>query len=74
MNWVKDYPFIAHRGLHSLSLIENTEGAVLAALEKNYAIEIDIQFLSDGRAIVFHDADFFRLMGERTKVIDINPR
>ena len=74
MNWVKDYPLIAHRGLHSLELIENTEAAVIAAIESNFAIEVDVQFLSDGRAIVFHDADFLRLFGERTKVVDINPK
>jgi glycerophosphoryl diester phosphodiesterase len=55
---------IAHRGLHDLSAgrIENTAPAFLAAIDKGYGIECDLQPASDGTPMVFHDAKLDRLV------------
>jgi len=44
---------IAHRALHDASqgIYENCRSAIIAAIEQGYAIEIDSQLSSDGRAI-----------------------
>ncbi len=54
---------IAHRGLHDKAngIIENTPAAFEAAIERNYAIECDVQLSSDGVPFIFHDDKFERL-------------
>lgn len=54
---------IAHRALHDRrdGRPENSRAAIRAALDRGYAIEIDIQPSSDGVAMVFHDAVLDRL-------------
>ncbi|WP_298428972.1 glycerophosphodiester phosphodiesterase family protein [uncultured Jannaschia sp.] len=54
---------IAHRALHDRrdGRPENSRAAIRAALDRGYAIEIDIQPASDGVAMVFHDAVLDRL-------------
>jgi glycerophosphoryl diester phosphodiesterase len=49
LDWLIARPF-AHRGLHDaeLGLIENTAGAVRAAIASDYGIEIDVQISADG--------------------------
>lgn len=59
---------IAHRGLHDSSVIENTLGAFQRAVEKNYAIELDVHITLDGRLAVFHDDTLQRLAGINKKV------
>ena len=56
---------IAHRGLHDRAngIIENTRAAFEAAIEKNYAIECDVQLSSDGVPYIFHDDKLERLTG-----------
>ncbi len=58
---------IAHRGLHDVrgGRPENSVAAVRAAIAAGYGIEIDLQFSSDARAMVFHDYDLARLTGIR---------
>ena len=48
---------IAHRGLHDRAKgrIENTAPAFLAAIDKGYGIECDLQAAKDGTPMVFHD-------------------
>jgi glycerophosphoryl diester phosphodiesterase len=60
--WLTARP-IAHRGLHdpTLGLIENTAGAVRAAIDAGYGIEVDVQLSGDGEAMVYHDAALGRL-------------
>lgn len=67
---------IAHRALHDLSQgrPENSVGAVLAAIEHGFGIEVDIQLTADGQALVFHDYDLFRLTGSRGAVRDRTAR
>ncbi len=62
LDWLIGRP-IAHRGLHDTArgLIENTAGAVRAAIEANYGIEVDVQLSSDGEAMVHHDDVLGRL-------------
>lgn len=62
LDWLIARP-IAHRGLHDAAhgLIENTAGAVRAAIAANYGIEVDIQISADGEAMVHHDDVLGRL-------------
>jgi glycerophosphoryl diester phosphodiesterase len=62
LDWLTARP-IAHRGLHDASrgLIENTAGAVRAAIAGNYGIEVDVQLSRDGEAMVHHDDVLGRL-------------
>ena len=63
---------IAHRGLHDADngIIENTPTAIQRAVDKNFAIEVDVQETSDGEALVFHDYTLDRLAEGTGKVID----
>jgi glycerophosphoryl diester phosphodiesterase len=60
--WLTARP-IAHRGLHdaALGLIENTAGAVRAAINAGYGVEVDVQLSADGEAMVHHDDALGRL-------------
>ena len=62
LDWLTARP-IAHRGLHDAAhgLIENTAGAVRAAIAANYGIEVDVQISADGEAMVHHDDALGRL-------------
>lgn len=62
LGWLTERP-IAHRGLHDVrrGIVENSAGAVAAALEHGYAIEIDLQVTADDQAVVFHDETLDRL-------------
>jgi glycerophosphoryl diester phosphodiesterase len=62
LNWLTARP-IAHRGLHdeARGIIENTAGAVHAAIAANYGIEVDAQVSRDGEAMVHHDDVLGRL-------------
>jgi glycerophosphoryl diester phosphodiesterase len=55
---------IAHRGLHNgkQGRIENTAPAFLAAIDKGYGIECDLQAAKDGTPMVFHDDKLHRLV------------
>ncbi len=62
LDWLTARP-IAHRGLHDAArgLIENTVGAVRAAIDAGYGIEVDVQISADGEAMVHHDDALGRL-------------
>jgi glycerophosphoryl diester phosphodiesterase len=62
LDWLSARP-IAHRGLHNAAagLIENTSGAVQAAIASRYGIEVDVQISADGEAMVHHDDVLGRL-------------
>lgn len=62
LSFLKTYK-IAHRGLHDENVPENSLGAFERAIQKNYAIECDIQASLEGEAFVFHDASLKRLTG-----------
>jgi glycerophosphoryl diester phosphodiesterase len=54
---------IAHRAYHDRAKRrpENSRGAIKAAIDAGYGIEIDLQLSSDGVAMVFHDEWMERL-------------
>ncbi|WP_417688905.1 glycerophosphodiester phosphodiesterase family protein [Roseibium sp.] len=64
---------IAHRGFHDASegRIENTPSAVSAAVDHNFAIEVDVQETADGEALVFHDYTLDRLAQGSGSVIQM---
>ncbi len=53
---------IAHRGIKTDGVVENTIPAFLLALKKNVPIELDIHLLKDGNIVVYHDNNLNRLM------------
>ncbi len=53
----------AHRGLHDGAVPENSLAGFRAAIAAGLGIECDIRKSSDGRAVVFHDAELERLTG-----------
>lgn len=61
-DWLTARP-VAHRGLHDRSrgIVENMPSAVRAAVERNFAIEVDVQLTADGEAMVHHDDALGRL-------------
>lgn len=67
--WLVASP-IAHRGLHDKArgIIENSASAALAAIDRGFAIECDVQLTSDGEAVVFHDFALDRLTGQHGRV------
>ena len=66
---------IAHRGLHSRrrGLIENSAPAFLAAIDRGYGIECDLQAAKDGTPMVFHDDKLDRLFSTRGRLRDLMP-
>ncbi|HEX8480713.1 MAG TPA: glycerophosphodiester phosphodiesterase family protein [Allosphingosinicella sp.] len=60
-------PF-AHRGLHGGARVENSTGAIAAAVAQGYGVELDVQLSRDGEAMVFHDYELDRLTGEQGPV------
>lgn len=54
---------VAHRGLHSPGVPENSLASAQAAIDAGYAIELDIQPDATGAPLVFHDYDLARLTG-----------
>ena len=54
ISWIKETP-IAHRGVHTKDIPENSLSAFENALKNNYAIELDVQFTKDKEVVVFHD-------------------
>lgn len=62
----------AHRGLHDGRVPENSLASFRAAIDAGLGIECDIRKSSDGRAVVFHDAELDRLTG-REGLIGAHP-
>lgn len=60
--WLVETP-IAHRGYHDKNIPENSLAAFSKAVEKGYAIELDVQLLADGTVVVFHDDSLSRMTG-----------
>ncbi len=67
---------IAHRGLHDYNngIIENSSSAFEAAISSRYAIECDLQFTKDEKAVVFHDETLERLTNIQGKISDISSK
>ncbi len=61
-SWLVETP-IAHRGLHDEQFPENSISAFKNAIKHGYVIELDVQMLSDGTVVVFHDESLSRMTG-----------
>ena len=61
-SWLVETP-IAHRGFHDDAHPENSISAFKNAIAHGYAIELDVQLLSDGTVVVFHDESLSRMTG-----------
>ncbi len=59
-SWLVETP-IAHRGYHDKTAPENSLAAFSKAVEKGYAIELDVQLLADDTVVVFHDESLARM-------------
>lgn len=57
---------IAHRGLHDTArgVIENSASAIVAAMSRGFAVEVDLQCAAGNMPVVFHDATLDRLTNE----------
>lgn len=63
---------IAHRGLHSDWVLENSDLAITTAVNSGCtAIEVDLQLTADNQIILFHDFTLQRIFGLEKKVQDI---
>lgn len=60
--WIVKQP-IAHRGLHNEEFPELSLGSFKNAIDKGFAIEIDVRNLKDGTVVVFHDDKLGRMTG-----------
>jgi len=63
ISWITEIP-IAHRGLDNGDIPENSMQAFKNAIEKGYAIELDVQLTKDKQLVVFHDSNLLRLTGD----------
>ena len=61
---------IAHRGLYSETVPENSLKAFARAVEAGYGIELDVRITKDGHIVVFHDRDLKRMTGICGRVED----
>ena len=60
-SWLVD-KYIAHRGFHNyIDAPENSLKAFQNVIDLGYAIELDVQVLSDGTIVVFHDSSLKRM-------------
>lgn len=62
---------IAHRGLHDNESPENSLSAFAKAIERGYAIELDVHMLADGEIVVFHDKSLLRMTGRKGDIISL---
>ncbi len=63
---------IAHRGLYNnINIPENSVPAFLSAINKGYAIELDVRLTRDKRVIVFHDSTLNRMCNVDKKVSEL---
>ena len=61
--WIVSKP-IAHRGLFTESIPENSLGAFKNAVKNKLPIELDVTLLADGTPVVFHDEKLARMTGK----------
>lgn len=62
-SWLVNAP-IAHRGLFTSEIPENSLSAFKNAVRNQLAIELDVTSLADGTVVVFHDSKLARMTGK----------
>ena len=69
LDWMHKNP-IAHRAFHNVEngVYENTLSACAAAIDNGFSIEVDMQFSSDNRVVIFHDPTLERMTGLKRNV------
>ena len=69
-NFLKEY-VIAHRGIYdNKKIVENTIGSFIKAINKGYAIELDLHLSKDNKIVVFHDDKLERLTNKKGFIKD----
>lgn len=63
-----EYPYIAHRGLHDQTIVENSLQSFQEACNRKIPIELDVHLLKDGEVVVFHDNNLKRMTGINRKI------
>lgn len=63
--------FIAHRGLHSGDIKENTAAAFKAAVDAGYGFEFDVRVSADNVPVIAHDSSLNRVFGVDRRVEDM---
>lgn len=56
--------------MHGEGVVENTLEAVEAAIEADYAVEVDLRLTADDELVVFHDATLDRMTAARGAVAE----
>jgi len=64
--FIKNY--IAHRGLYTNDIPENSLEAFLNATNNGYDIEFDLQLSKDNKIVVFHDDSLLRMCGVKKRI------
>lgn len=64
---------IAHRGgfFDNQKIYENTQEVFQTALQKGFAIELDVRVTKDNQVVVYHDDNLKRLMNEDAVIEDL---
>lgn len=72
LTWLK-HAYIAHRGLYKKdqSIPENSLASFKFALDKGYAIELDVNLLKDNAIVCFHDDTLKRLLNDPRKTDEV---
>lgn len=62
---IKNYPFIAHRGIHipNTNYVENSIPAFQKAIEMGFPIELDVHITKDHKLVIIHDSNLKRITG-----------
>jgi glycerophosphoryl diester phosphodiesterase len=60
--------YIAHRGLHSDEIKENTAAAFKAAVDAGYGFEFDVRVSADDVPVIAHDSSLKRVFGVDRRV------
>ena len=64
---------IAHRGIYdNKKIFENSLEAFKKAIDKGYAIELDLRLTKDNKIVIFHDDKLERLTNEKGYIKDKN--
>jgi glycerophosphoryl diester phosphodiesterase len=70
MNWLKNNN-IAHRGLHTKKIPENSIDAFLNATKHGYDVELDLQLTKDKKIVIFHDNNLKRICGIDKRINEV---
>lgn len=72
ISWIAGGTPIAHRGLDNGDVPENSMMAFKEAIDKKYAIELDIQKTKDNVLVVFHDENLERITGDKRDIAEVD--